>query len=29
MKALLPGQTQMCNWYQQVSDPSLNVLEAK
>jgi len=29
MKALLPGQTQLCNWYQQVSDPSLNVLEAK
>jgi murein DD-endopeptidase MepM/ murein hydrolase activator NlpD len=29
MTALLPGQTQTCNWYQAVSDPSLNIRKAK
>jgi len=29
MTALLPSQAQVCNWYQTVSDPSLNVPEAR
>jgi len=29
MTAMLPGQAQTCNWHQQVSDPSLNVSEAR
>ncbi len=29
MTTLLPGQAQTCNWYQAVSDPSLNVSEAR
>jgi len=29
MTAFLPGQTQTCNWYQQVSDPSQNIRRAR
>ena len=29
MTHLLPGQAQICNWYQQVSEPSQNIRKAR